>query len=392
MFVLLLTVFVDLVGFGLVFPILPFYAQAYDASVFEITVLVAVYSGMQIVAAPLWGRLSDRFGRKRILITTLAGGAAAYLWFGFADSLMALFLARGLNGAMAGNVAVAQAYMADLTGPRERAQAMGRIGAAFGLGFMIGPALGGLLYDPAGAGGGFALPCLVAAAISGSAALLGLVLLKEPQRRHAGGGERRGLAEALASVRRHGIPGIIVMTFGVTLAFTAMVSIFPLWCQAQLGWGPREVGYAFAWIGLLVALMQGLAIGPVTRRLGSARVLLIGSAALSAGMVTTPFVVGPFSFAANALLMCLGTSFCHPTLTAMVSQRAAAEHQGIAMGITGAVASTGRILSPPVAGVLFQSLGATAPLLAAGVLLWPVVVAAAVMSLRPTRQGSEELR
>jgi len=392
MFVLLLTVFVDLVGFGLVFPILPFYAKAYDASVVEITLLVAVYSGMQIVAAPLWGRLSDRLGRKRILITTLAGGALAYLWFGFADSLTMLFLARGLSGAMAGNVTVAQAYIADLTGPRERAQAMGRIGAAFGLGFMIGPALGGLLYDPAGPGGGFALPCLIAAAISGSAALLGLVLLKEPERRRDAAGGRPGLAAALASVRRHGIPGIIAMTFGVTLAFTAMVSIFPLWCQAQLGWGPREVGYAFAWIGLLVATLQGFAIGPVTRRLGSARVLLIGSAAMSAGMLTTPFVVGPLSFGANAMLMCVGTSFCHPTLTALVSQRAAAEHQGMAMGITGAVASTGRILSPPVAGVLFQSLGASAPLLAAGMTLWPVVIAAAVMSRRPHRPGIEELR
>jgi DHA1 family tetracycline resistance protein-like MFS transporter len=145
MFVLLLTVFIDLVGFGIILPILPFYAQAFDATPLQITLLVAVYSAVQIASSPIWGRLSDRYGRKIILLLTLTGGAMAYLWFGLVESLAGLFAARALSGAMAGNIAVAQAYMADISDTDDLAGAMSRLGGAFGLGFVAGPALGGLL-------------------------------------------------------------------------------------------------------------------------------------------------------------------------------------------------------------------------------------------------------
>ncbi|MBT4488504.1 MAG: MFS transporter, partial [Rhodospirillaceae bacterium] len=150
MFVLLLTIFIDLVGFGIILPILPFFAQAYDASPLQITLLVSTHSGAQIISSVFWGRLSDRYGRKVILLLTLTGGAVAYVWFGFAGSLVSLFLARGFSGVMAGNIAVAQAYLADISTPEERAGAMGKLGAAFGLGFVVGPALGALLIgnDP----------------------------------------------------------------------------------------------------------------------------------------------------------------------------------------------------------------------------------------------------
>lgn len=385
MAVLLLTVFVDLVGFGMIFPILPFYAQAYDATPFQITLLIATYSALQIVSAPIWGRLSDRFGRKWILLTTLAGGSCTYLWFGLANNLSDLFLARGLSGAMAGNIAVAQAFAADVSSAADRAKVMGRIGAAFGLGFVVGPSLGGLLYEPDAGAAGFFLPCVAAAGLSGFAAILGAAILLEPAARQARRHPSGRWSTALVEAAQNGVPAIAGMTFVVTLSFTSMVSIFPIWCQAQLGWGPPEVGYAFAWIGLLVAGMQGLAIGPMIRRLGEPRVLLIGATCMSAGMLMAPFVTNFAMFAVDAFFMCAGTSFCHPTLTGLVSQRAGTDRQGTILGMVNAVGSTGRIASPPIAGIVFQQLGPNWPLVIAGVVLWPVIVAALCMALNDSR-------
>ncbi|MDP6344025.1 MAG: MFS transporter [Alphaproteobacteria bacterium] len=382
MFVLLLTVFVDLVGFGIILPILPFYAQAYGATAVEITLLVSTYSAVQIVSAPIWGRLSDRYGRKLILLATLAGGALAYLWFGFAGSLLALFAARALSGAMAGNIAVAHAYVADLTTPAERAGAMGRIGAAFGLGFVVGPALGGLLVGSDPGPADYAMPCIIAAAISFAAVPLGMVMLREPARRESKMRDRASMGELFRAVRGNGIPNIIGLMFLVTFVFTALMALFPLWCQAQLDWGARQVSYAYTYIGLLVAFMQGVLLGPVSRRIGEPRVLLIGAAALSAGLLLVPWVDDVVTFAANTVFMCLGTSFCHPTLTALISQRADDRHQGTVMGVANSVAATGRIVSPPIGGMIFASLGPNWPLLIGGFIMWPVVAAAVWMSWR----------
>lgn len=387
MFVLLLTVFVDLVGFGIVFPMLPFYAQAYGASPVEITLLIATYSALQVVSAPLWGRLSDLHGRKIILLATLIGGGLAYLWFGLAGSLTGLFLARALSGAMAGNISVAQAYMADITPASSRAAGMGRIGAAFGLGFVVGPALGGLLVGADPTADSFRLPCYIAAAISLTAVALGAVALREPDRRRRRADERRDLRAALRAAGRSGIPVIIGTMFLVSYVFTQLVSIFPIWSQARLGWGPREVGYAFAWIGILVALLQGVAIGPLTRRLGGPAVLLLGASAMSIGFLTVGLVAGAAGFLVNAAFMCVGTSFCHPTLTALVSERADDAHQGAILGVANAVASIARIIGPPMAGLLFSAVAPNAPLFIGGVILWPVIAVAAIMTVRTRRMA-----
>ncbi|MBT3373352.1 MAG: MFS transporter [Rhodospirillaceae bacterium] len=389
MFVLLLTVFVDLVGFGIVLPILPFYAQAYDASAVQITLLVSVHSGMQIISSPIWGRLSDRYGRKNILLLTLAGGGLAFLWFGYAGSLMGLFLARGLSGAMAGNIAVAQAYLADITTTEDRAGAMGRFGAAFGLGFVVGPVLGGLMIGAQPSLNDFALPCLVAAAFSLAAIVLGLIMLREPQRRQSKEGGKTRLGQLAAAVRANGIPPIIGLNFLVTFAFTALMALLPLWCQARLGWGPPEVSYAYAYIGLLVAALHGLLVGPLTRTFGEPRLLFLGAISLSTGMLSMPWIDGIASFAGVVLLLCMGTSFCHPVLTAMISQRADGDHQGTVMGATSSIAALGRICSPPLAGLLFSQLGPNWPMLMGGIIVLPVAVAAAWMSLKFERRQDQ---
>jgi MFS family permease len=381
MFVLLLTVFIDLVGFGIILPILPFYAQAFDATPVQITLLVAVYSAMQIISAPLWGRFSDRYGRKVILLLTLTGGALAYLWFGMASSLAGLFAARLLSGAMAGNIAVAQAYMADISTADDRAGAMGRLGAAFGLGFVVGPALGGLLIGVQPGAADFALPCLAAAGISGAAALLGLVLLREPPGHRAKRSGPVAFRQLLTAVGSNGIPGIIGLNFLVSFAFTALMVLFPLWCQARLGWSARQVSFGYVYIGILVAILQGGLVGPLTRRFGEPRVLFLGASALSTGLLLVPWVNGIMAFAGDTLLLCMGTSFCHPTLTAMISQRSGGAHQGTVMGTANSVLAVARITSPPLAGLLFTHLGPNWPMLMGGGIMLPVVMAAAWMSL-----------
>jgi predicted MFS family arabinose efflux permease len=361
MFVLLLTVFVDLVGFGIVIPILPFYAQAYGADAVTIMVLVATYSLGQLFAAPIWGRLSDRFGRKRILLLTLLGGALSYVWFAIAPDLLHLFLARGLSGVMAGNIAIAHAYAADITPPEDRARAIGRIGAAFGLGFVVGPALGGLLVQDNGDGSGYMWPFLAAAAMAMAAFLLGLAALREPpSRQQPQGRARSGLGDALQVARSNGIPVIILLNLMVTLSFTALIAVFPLWCQARLGWGPLEVGYAYTWIGLLIAGMQGGLIGPMTRRLGEQGVFLVGASCLCSGLFLSVFVASPVSFMLDAALLCAGSSFCHPMLTAMTSQRLGPDHQGAVLGLQNSVGSMGRDAASCPAGVEHDNSGTKA--------------------------------
>src|SRR5580658_9493126 len=177
--ILFLIVLIDLIGFGLVIPLLPFYAERFSASPQEVTVLMATYSAMQVVFAPIWGRLSDRVGRRPVLMASMAAAALAYLWMGFADALWMLFAARGLAGACAGNIAAANAYIADVTTPENRARGMGMIGAAFGLGFIIGPALGGVVAGDHLATANLRGPGLIAAALSLTAFLGVLFVLKE---------------------------------------------------------------------------------------------------------------------------------------------------------------------------------------------------------------------
>lgn len=390
MSVLLATVFIDLVGFGMIFPILPFYAQSYGANAFTIMVLVATYSAGQMFAGPLWGRMSDRYGRKPILLLTLFGGALSYIWFAFAPNLTHLFLARGLGGIMSGNIAVAHAYAADITQPEDRARAIGKIGAAFGLGFVAGPALGGLLFQPDSGSAGFTWPFLAAAAMSMIAMLMGIFILREPKTRQGTATKTAGsFAVVFAAAGKNGIPLLISLYLLVTISFTTLIAVFPLWVQARIGWGPLQVGYAYAWIGLLIAGMQGGLIGPLTRRLGETGVFVIGACSLLIGLYLAIYVTSPLTFAANAVLLCAGSSFCQPILTTLTSQRLGPEHQGAVLGLQGAVASFGRIISPPIAGIIFLRFGPDWPLLVASAIMLPVSIKATHMAITARKQGKQ---
>lgn len=363
--ILFLIVLIDLIGFGLVIPLLPFYAVRFGAAAPEVTWLLATYSLTQLVAAPLWGRLSDRIGRRPVLMASMAASAVAYLWLGSANALWMLFAARALAGACAGNIAAAQAYIADITKPEQRAHGMGMIGAAFGLGFIFGPALGGFLAGNNPATANLQTPAWVAAGLS-LAALCGVLFIL----RESLPAERRELAAApgrigliLGALRRPVLSRLIVIFFLVILAFAAMESIFALWALRQLDWGPEKVGYVFAYLGLLSAVMQGGLTRRLTKRYGEERLLLFGLILLAIGLVIVPFSRDLGVLGVAFAVLAVGLGLTQPALNSLVSRRAGGGEQGQVLGVTQSVGSLARVIGPPLAGYLFADLGHSSPFL-----------------------------
>jgi DHA1 family tetracycline resistance protein-like MFS transporter len=374
---LFLIVFVDLVGFGLVIPLLPFYAVRFAASPQEVTALLAIYSLAQLVTAPLWGRLSDRVGRRPVLLVSLTASALAYLWLGGASALWMLFAARGFAGACAGNIAAAQAYIADVTGPEERARGMGLIGAAFGLGFIIGPALGGLIAgnDPATAD--TVTPAWVAAGLS-VLALCGVLLLL-PESLPANLGDRAAGRSRVGAVMdvlsRPILSRLILIFFLVILAFAGMESTFALWAIGQFGWGPRQVGYVFAYVGVLSAVLQGGLIGHLAHRFGEERLLLGGLTLIGLGLLVMTLAYNLAALVAAVTALALGMGLTQPSLNSLISRRAGGAEQGEVMGVSQSVASLSRVLGPFAAGFCFAEFGRNSAF------LWGAVLVAAALLL-----------
>jgi len=360
---LFLIVFVDLVGFGLVIPLLPFYALRFAASPQQVTVLLAVYSLMQLFTAPLWGRLSDRVGRRPVLMISMAASVLAYACIANATALWMLFAARALAGACAGNIAAAQAYIADVTKPEERARGMGLIGAAFGLGFIIGPALGGLLAgnDPAAAD--VQTPAWVAAGLS-FLALCGVTLLLPeslPADQRGGGPSRSRFAAIVGVLDRPVLSRLILIFFLVILAFAGMESTFALWAIGQFGWGPRQVGYVFSYVGILSAILQGGLIGRLARLCGEERLLVCGLAMIACGLLVLPFAHHLAALVGAISALALGMGLMQPSLNSLISRRAGREEQGEVLGVSQSAGSLSRVLGPAAAGLLFAEFGRNAP-------------------------------
>jgi MFS transporter, DHA1 family, tetracycline resistance protein len=364
MAVLFLIVFVDLVGFGLVIPLLPFYAERFGASPLQMTLLFAVYSLMSMVAAPVWGRLSDRVGRRPVLMASMAAAALAYLWLGLATDLWMVFAARAFAGICAGNIAAAQAYIADVTPPEKRARGMGMIGAAFGLGFIIGPVIGGLVAGNDLKTADLATPGFIAAGLSATALLGVLFLLRESLSTSSRGRETRGRLAALTAALRQPMLGrLLAVFFLVILAFSGMETTFAWWAIDQFGWGPRPIGFVFFYVGLLSAAMQGGLIGPLTKRFGEERLMLGGLVLIGLGLLVLPFAREIPLLVVALTLLALGMGSMQPSLNSLISRRAAPERQGEVMGVAQSVGALSRVLGPIVAGALFSGLGRSSPFL-----------------------------
>jgi MFS family permease len=359
--ILFLIVFIDLVGFGLMIPLLPYYAQRFAASPLQMTLLFAIYSLMSMITAPLWGGLSDRIGRRPVLMASMAAGALAYLGLAFATGLWMLFAARAFAGACAGNIAAAQAYIADVTPPEQRAKGMGMIGAAFGLGFIIGPVLGGIIAGNDLATADLESPCLIAAGMSFAAFLGVIVLLPESLSTDRAQGSRGRIAATRAAIIQPVLARLLAVFFLVILAFSGMETTFAWWAIAQFGWGPRSIGFVFFYVGLLSALMQGGLIGPLTRRFGEERLMLGGLAAIALGLLVLPFARGVPALVVALTALALGMGAMQPSLNSLISRRAGTGEQGEVMGVAQSVGSLSRVLGPIIAGMLFAEVGRGSP-------------------------------
>jgi len=362
--VLFLTVFLDLLGFGLVIPLLPFFATHLGASGFEVGVVMTAYSAMQFLFAPLWGRLSDRIGRRPVLLVSIGASVVAMLLFAASTHLAIFALARAFAGMAAANIGTAQAYIADITPPAERARGMGMIGAAIGLGFVLGPAVGGLL-----AGLGLAAPAIGAAILAAINFVLAFFLLPEslpPEARARAVSLRISRLAALREALGHPIlPWLFLLYFLATFGFSQMETTFALFTERRFGYGVRENGWIFAFIGVVLVLVQGGLVRPLVRALGEARLLVVSTVLLTTGLVAIGNASSLAGLLAAAALLAIGSGLHNPALSSLVSRQASIHDQGQVLGLGQSVASLARSLGPLAGGAAFE-LGGAAPHLELG--------------------------
>lgn len=382
LFVLFGVVFINLVGFGIVIPLLPFYGQSLDAPTWQVTIMFSAYSLGQFVAEPFWGRLSDRIGRKPVLLITILANAAGYLALAFVPNIWLAIAVRLFTGFGAGNVSTAQGYVADVTPPELRAGRMGLIGAAFGLGFIFGPAIGGLLTHPELGKLGYQLPIFTASGLCLLAAIGVAVLLKESRVKADPAAPRPpflgGVHDAVANPV---VSRVLLVTLIYMAGFSGMESTFGFWTEARYGWTAREVGLCFMAVGVVSVLCQGLLAGRLARRFGEARVLAVGCLIFGAGLIGQVVAshllpdaqwLVPVIMAAGAF----GMAMTMPNISAMISRSVDPDRQGAMLGLNMASSSIARIFGPLVAGVLFSQIGHDWPFLIGAVLTIPAAVMA----------------
>lgn len=352
--ILFLTVLVDLIGFGIVLPILPFYARGFGAEGLETGLLVAVYSLVQLVMAPLWGRLSDRVGRRPVLILGLLGSAAAYVVFARADSLAQLFLSRIIGGIGGSTIPVAQAYIADVTPPERRAGNMGLIGAAFGIGFVIGPLLGGILSELSPSAP--TIPGYTAAALCLANAIAAVLLLPESRKRgETTTSSRFALRTALGRVARSRQILLTLATYlCVTMAFAALQPTLSLLASERFTMGPREAGYLFALLGLVSAIVQGGIVRRIVPRTGELALLRASALPFAAGLALVGLSFGTPLFVTGLVLIGIGYGGTIPSVLGLLSRAEESERQGAVLGVGQSVGSSARVLGQYMAGLLFD--------------------------------------
>ncbi|BCW94304.1 MAG: tetracycline resistance MFS efflux pump [Thermoanaerobaculum sp.] len=356
--VLFAVVFMDLVGFGMVIPLLPLYAEQYAPPPWVFGLLLASYSAMQFVFSPILGALSDRWGRRPVLLVSLAGSAVGYLLFGLADSLAMLFASRVVAGIAGGNVATAQAVIADVTPPEERAKGMGLIGAAFGLGFVAGPALAGLLlsFSPR-------LPGLAAAAFSAVAWLSAFRALPETRKPGQEAAIRR---VPLAGAR--GLGGLLVVGFLTVTAWAAFEVTFAQFLHARFQLPAARVAWLFAYVGLLAVLVQGFLVRKIPGRVPPKVLVVAGLGVVALGLGLLVFAATVPAVLLVLPLLALGQGLVSPALSSWVSRQSPAAAQGEALGAFQGVGSLARIVGPITGQLVLGHWGVTGVPLVTGLL------------------------
>jgi DHA1 family tetracycline resistance protein-like MFS transporter len=377
--IIFVTVFIDLLGFGIIIPLLPFYAESYGANAFTVGMLGTVYSLMQFVFAPIWGRWSDRVGRRPIILIGLVGSCVSYLALALAGSLALIFAARIVGGIAGANIPTAQAYIADITTPENRARGMGMVGAAFGLGFIFGPALGGVLTHL-----GPAAPMWVASALCFANFLAAWLLLPESR---SVSRARQTLGRFDLFRRSFATPKLLLLLllyFVVSVAFSGFEATFALFTERRFGLTSANIGYVFAFIGFVLSFVQGVLVGRVVRVTGEHRLIPAALGVVAVGLALVPLAQSiPVLLAACGLLAC-GMGFNSPSLSAVISRLSDPNDQGGVLGLAQSLASLGRIVGPAWGGLLFDRFGPTTPYLSAAA----IMSVACVMALASLSRSS----
>jgi DHA1 family tetracycline resistance protein-like MFS transporter len=357
--VIFITVFIDLVGFGIVIPVLPYYAEGtkFGATPSQVGLLFASYSVMQLVFAPVLGRLSDKYGRRPVLLMSLLGTALGFLILGFATTLLMLFLGRIIDGISGGNISTAQAYIADVTTKENRAKGMGLIGAAFGLGFVFGPAIGGILSR-----WGINVPFLFAGSLAFANAVLLYFALPEtvtpdhPARVSAASG--RGWKQMFDAFKQTRLAFVMTIYFLSIVAFSIMTAVFTLFMLFRFGYDPWHVGWVFAFVGIISATIQGGLIGKLVKRFGEPVLVIAGALLFSASLFITPFVtvgMGVLGILLIGAMSSIGNALAAPALSSLGSKSASERDQGSVLGVMQSVGSLARAVGPALAAVLISS-------------------------------------
>jgi MFS transporter, DHA1 family, tetracycline resistance protein len=339
LFIIFLTTFVNLVGFGIIIPLLPFYAQTFGASPLAIGLLFAAFSLSQLIASPLLGHLSDRWGRRPVLIFSLLGTVVSFVMLALANSLAILFVARVVDGLSGGNITTARAYIADVSTEENRAKAFGLLGAAFGLGFIVGPALGAAFSHIS-----YTAPIWAAAVITIVAVAMAWLWLPETvHRAQAGRLPWRALGELLARAQ---LRVLLTIDFVYWTAFAVYQTTFALFGARRFGFDAAHIGYLLSAFGFLGVVVQGAFVGPVVRALGERRTLGIGLLFAAAGWGGSALTHSLPVFVAMLVPGAIGIGLCNATLSALISKSADATEQGRVQGAAGALESLGRTIGP----------------------------------------------
>ena len=365
MHALFLIVFSNLLGFGIIIPLLPYYAENFGANPNEVTLLMASYSLMQLIFSPILGRISDIYGRKKILILCLIGSAISYFLLYFATNFALVLFARSVAGLFGSTTAIANAYVTETTSPENRSKGMGLIGAAFGLGLVFGPVIGGYF------GGGdinnidYKTPFFFASTIAAISCFLAYILLIEPKNKNKQFVSMNFLDSFKDLIGLFKIPALlflIILSFLITFSFAGFETTFALWTERAMNWAAKQTGYAFTFTALLVALIQGVFIGKLTKKFGELKLLAISCVLMLVGLFVITLSAQNLFYLTIALAI-LGTSvgLGNPSLNSLLSKNLNKKIIGTSFGTVQSVGSLARILSPLAMGNLFYFFGMDSP-------------------------------
>ncbi|MCB0355883.1 MAG: MFS transporter [Bdellovibrionales bacterium] len=376
--VIFITVFVDLVGFGIVIPLSPYLAKNFGADALQVGLLMTIYSLFQFAFAPFWGQLSDKMGRRPIILLSLLGAAVAHLLFAFGSSLTMLFIARGLAGFFGGNISTAMAYIADVTESKDRSKGMALIGVAFGLGFILGPVIGGI----AGSWGlkigllppfGESFPALIASLICFINFVMAFFRLKEslPQELRGKAKKRPSRIKMIIEYYKRPVLNAVLITYFLnTLGMANMEASLFLFVKDKFSWSMVDASWGFAYVGVIMVIVQGLFIRRFVPKYGEVKVLLVGLILAPLGMLgvglseSIPFLAG------SVTLMAIGSSLINPTSTGAMSLLSDSSEQGAVMGTGQSLSALGRVLGPALGGWFYRDLSWSAPFYTASVMIF----------------------